>query len=94
MTVTAQQSRAGRAWLNWTQGKLARAAGVSPSTIRDFEAGRRVPTANNLKAIRAALEKEGIGFPVAMDGGESYACGISFSRRNTEKVALDGLSLS
>jgi transcriptional regulator with XRE-family HTH domain len=75
-----EQCRAGRAWLDWSQEALAKAAGVSPSTVRDFEAGRRVPIANNLAAIRAALEGEGIGFSFAIDDGGAYACGITFSK--------------
>jgi hypothetical protein len=35
---------------------------VGVSTIRDFEAGRRTPMANNLKAIQAELEARGIRF--------------------------------
>jgi len=39
---------------------LAARAEVSNSTIRDFEAGRRVPIANNMTAMRRALEAEGM----------------------------------
>ena len=40
---------------------LATRANVSPSTVRDFEAGRRNPHRNRLAQIRQALESEGIG---------------------------------
>lgn len=57
-----EQCRAARAWLNWSQDQLAKAANVGVSTVRDFEAGRRDPTRNNLAAMRAALESGGISF--------------------------------
>ncbi|MGC1542017.1 MAG: helix-turn-helix transcriptional regulator [Xanthobacteraceae bacterium] len=70
-----EQSRAARAWLDWSQDELAAKASVSLSTVRDFEKGRRVPIANNLTAMRVVLEKEGIDF---VDGA---APGITFSKR-------------
>lgn len=60
--ITPAQSRAARALIDWSQGQLATAASCSLSTIRDFETGRRTPVANNLKAIRMALEDAGIIF--------------------------------
>jgi transcriptional regulator with XRE-family HTH domain len=60
--MSPEQCRAARAWLDWSQLDLAKKAGVSGSTIRDFEAGRRIPIANNLKAIRQALEEAGMHF--------------------------------
>jgi DNA-binding transcriptional regulator YiaG len=60
--MTPAQCRAARAWLNWPQDALAKSASVGVSTVRDFEAGRREPTRNNLTAMQAALEKGGVSF--------------------------------
>lgn len=60
--MTPAQCRAARAFLEWTQPQLAAAAGISPSTLRDFEAGRRTPISNNLAAIEATFTKAGIEF--------------------------------
>lgn len=60
--MTPEQSRAARGWLDWSQEELATRSRVSLSTVRDFEKGRRTPIANNLDAMRRALEAAGIGF--------------------------------
>ncbi|WP_461327973.1 helix-turn-helix domain-containing protein [Bradyrhizobium huanghuaihaiense] len=60
--MSPEQCRAARAWLNWPQDALAKAASVGVSTVRDFEAGRREPTRNNLTAMRIALEEGGVSF--------------------------------
>jgi transcriptional regulator with XRE-family HTH domain len=57
--LSPEQSRAARGWLDWSQDDLAKRANVSLSTVRDFEKGRRVPIANNLDAIRRALQEGG-----------------------------------
>jgi ribosome-binding protein aMBF1 (putative translation factor) len=74
--MTPEQSRAARAWLDWSQEELAAKASVSLSTVRDFEKKRRVPISNNLTAMKAVLEKAGISF-VDSDG----ASGITFAKR-------------
>jgi ribosome-binding protein aMBF1 (putative translation factor) len=58
--IAPEQSRAARAWLDWSQEDLAKKAQVSLSTIRDFEKGRRTPIKNNLDAIQLALEMAGV----------------------------------
>lgn len=61
-TLTRDQIRAARALLALSQQELAEAARVATSTVADFERGFRVPVANNLQAIREALEAKGLQF--------------------------------
>jgi transcriptional regulator with XRE-family HTH domain len=65
--MNPEQSRAARGLLDWSQAELAARSNLSESTIRDFEKGRRVPSINNLAAIRRALELAGVEF---IDGGQ------------------------
>jgi transcriptional regulator with XRE-family HTH domain len=60
--MTPDQSRAARAWLNWSQGALAKSANVALSTVSHFEAGKREPTKEHLAAMKAALQRGGISF--------------------------------
>lgn len=69
--LSPEQSRAGRAWLDWTQDRLAQEASVGLSTIKDFESGKRLPVRNNLLAVRRALEQAGLAFRFADDGTPS-----------------------
>jgi ribosome-binding protein aMBF1 (putative translation factor) len=58
--MSPEQSRAARGWLGWSQTELAMRASVSLSTIRDFETRARIPIANNIAAMRRAIETAGI----------------------------------
>ncbi|WP_082767263.1 helix-turn-helix domain-containing protein [Bosea sp. PAMC 26642] len=78
--MSPEQSRAARGWLDWTQDQLASAASVSLSTVRDYEKARRVPIANNLNAMRRALEGGGINFT---------ASGITYAPPTKSVEALD-----
>ncbi|WP_372353017.1 helix-turn-helix domain-containing protein [Pararhizobium sp. BT-229] len=55
--------------MNWSQGKLSEVAGVARATIAEFEGGKRTPIANNLTAIRTALEAAGVIFIDANGNG-------------------------
>jgi DNA-binding XRE family transcriptional regulator len=68
MIISREQCRAARAWLDWKQEELASAAGVSLSTVRDFEKGRRTPIANNARAITEALLAAGVRLTFLDDG--------------------------
>jgi transcriptional regulator with XRE-family HTH domain len=69
------QAKAARALLGWSQGDLAREAKVGASTVADFERGQRNPVANNLTAMREALERQGVVFT---SGGVVFGKDIAF----------------
>ena len=69
MSITADQCRAGRALINWSQTKLAEAAKVARATLAEFETGKRVPISNNLNSIKSTLENAGIEFIPENGGG-------------------------
>lgn len=58
--LTAEQCRAARGLLDWTQEELAEHAGVSRSTVRDFEKGRHDLHRASAAVIRTALETAGV----------------------------------
>lgn len=58
--ISAEQCKAGRAVLEWSQGDLASESGVSMRTVQDFEAGHRKPNSATLQALLAALERNGL----------------------------------
>jgi DNA-binding XRE family transcriptional regulator len=60
MVISPEQCRAARGWLDWTQEELATRAGVSLSTVRDFEKGRRTPTLASATAVTEALRQAGM----------------------------------
>ena len=67
--ILPAQSRGARGLVQWSQTQLAEKAGISLSTVADFEKGRRLPIPNNLAAIRKALENAGVKFIAAGKSG-------------------------
>ena len=72
-TVTAQQVRAARAWLDLSQQDLAEASLVARRAIQEFELGKREPQPRTLRDLREALEKKGIKF-LFVDGRAVGIC--------------------
>lgn len=62
MLITAEQCRAARALLGWSQTDLNKAAGVAPQTIVGFERGARTPYERTLRDVRSTFEAAGIVF--------------------------------
>lgn len=86
--LTPAQSRAARAWLEWSQDDLAARANVSLSTVRDFEKGRRVPIANNLDALRRVFCAAGVQF--MFDGDRPLGIEVNAPPRMGEPGKLPG----
>jgi transcriptional regulator with XRE-family HTH domain len=66
--MNPQQSRAARGLLKWSQRQLADESGVGLSTVAEFENDKREPWADNLDAMRCALEDAGVEFIPARHG--------------------------
>ena len=81
--MTPAQCRAARALVEFSQGELASKARVGESTVRNFEAGRSVPVANNLEAIRRVLESAGVEF-IAENGG---GAGVRLRKDSADRCA-------
>ena len=58
--LTPEQCRAARGLLDWTQEELAERAGLSRSTVRDFENGHREMHRTSALLMRAAFEAAGV----------------------------------
>ncbi|MBS7701810.1 helix-turn-helix domain-containing protein [Chelatococcus asaccharovorans] len=62
MNLRPEQCRAARGLLDWTQDQLATAAGVSRSTVRDFECHRHELQRTTEMLVMKALEEAGVRF--------------------------------
>jgi transcriptional regulator with XRE-family HTH domain len=79
--LTPAQCRAARGLIEWSQEQLAAAANVGISTVRDFEGSRRSPRAENLEAIRKALERAGATLIAAGDVSTAGGAGVRLKKR-------------
>ena len=60
--MSPAQCRAARALIDWTQPRLAQAAGLGLSTVVDYERERRAVSEAGIAQIRGALEAAGVEF--------------------------------
>jgi len=63
------QCRAARGLLDWSQGDLADRAGVSRSTVKDFETGRHALHQSTERLLTAAIEQGGVELLPAGEAG-------------------------
>ena len=67
MMISAQQVRAARGWLGWSQAELAAISGISRRTIVEIEKGSRVSQERTLADLRRTFELKGMEFLFAND---------------------------
>lgn len=67
--ITAQQIRAARALLGWTQQQLADKAKISLNAVNRIERGVVDARSSTVDAVRRALEKAGVEFLFQGRGG-------------------------
>lgn len=60
MNLRPEQCRAARGLLNWSQDQLATVAGVSRSTVRDFEGQRHELQRASEERMITAFERAGV----------------------------------
>ena len=91
MHILPEQCRAARALLDWTQIELARRAGVSRSTVRDFEGGRHALSPASEARVVKVLEDAGVMLlppgPPAGPGVQLRRMEISTSGRTAPRLA-------
>jgi transcriptional regulator with XRE-family HTH domain len=75
-SFSPEQCRAARGLLDWTQEELAERAGVSRSTVRDFEKGRH--DLNRTSAAQMMLTFEQAG--VVMISADEFGPGVRLLR--------------
>ena len=81
--ISAEQCRAARALLGWTQATLATRTGLARKTIAEFELNVRSFRYRTLRDIMAAFDEAGIEFTWAdeTDHPAGKGAGLRFARR-------------
>ena len=76
--ISPGQVRAARAFLDWKQTDLAKAAGISEGSVKNVEGGNTGSYQSTLRAVQSALEKAGVEF-IAENGG---GAGVRLRRKS------------
>ncbi|MBB3962896.1 MULTISPECIES: helix-turn-helix transcriptional regulator [Rhizobium] len=71
--LTPALCRAARGIVDWTQMELSERAGVSRSTVRDYEGGRHDVHRATAAQLKLALESGGVNF-VDLENGKVAVC--------------------
>jgi len=80
MSLLPEQCRAARGLLNWTQDQLAAAAGVSRSTIKDFECHRHALHRGSEELLIKAFHLRGV--ELLSEDGAARGVGVCFKTRS------------
>ena len=79
--LTQKDSKAARAYLNWTASELAEKSEVSIDTLRSFESGRSKSLSAGYQAqVVEAFEKAGIQF--LEDGSVAAGPGVALRKES------------
>lgn len=81
--ISAEQCRAARALLNWSQQELADRAGVGIVTLRQLEAGIHEPRRSTLEVVKRALQTAGVSFIEENGGG----AGVRLTKPKTGRTS-------
>jgi transcriptional regulator with XRE-family HTH domain len=79
--ITAEQCRAARALLGWSQQQLANISEIGVVTVHQLEAGTSEPRRATLQAIKRAFETAGVEFIEENGGG----LGVRFRKPRKRK---------
>lgn len=84
--MTPEQARAARGLIDLTQTDLAKRAGLSLSTVVDFERERRIVSDDAIEAMRKALEKMGVEF---IEPARGKGHGVRLTAPKARQTTLD-----
>jgi len=90
--LTAAQIKAARALLDWSQPQLAKAAGLSPQTIKRMEGpkGPGKSTAENVETVQRVLEAAGVAFIPAGGYQGNGGPGVRLRNADLASAGVDG----